>query len=98
MNDNSAKPSEPLNLTRKQLYDMVWSTPLLRLARTFHCSSTWLARICRDASVPVPTRGYWARKRAGKAARRQQLSRSADPDEVVVTYTPSDEPEEPAAK
>lgn len=97
MNEDRGAPPEQLSLTRKQLYDMVWSTPLLRLARTFQCSSTWLARICREAAVPVPRRGYWAKKRAGKAARRQSLPRASDPDEVVVTYTPSDEIAEPAA-
>lgn len=98
MNDHRGAPSEKLSLTRKQLCDMVWSTPMLRLARTFQCSSTWLARICRDAAVPVPPRGYWAKRRAGKAARRQPLPRSANPDEIVVSYTPQAETEEPAAK
>jgi hypothetical protein len=81
-------PSE--TLTRKQLYDMVWSTPMLRLARTFGCSATWLARICREASVPVPPRGYWAKKRAGKAVQRRGLPRSADPSEIVTSYSPPD--------
>lgn len=94
MDENRGGPSEQLSLTRKQLYDMVWSTPMMRLARQFHCSSTWLARICREASVPVPPRGYWAKKRAGKAAQRRGLPRSADPDEVVVSYTPPDATEE----
>lgn len=96
MNEDRGAPSEQLSLTRKQLYDMVWSTPMLRLSRTFQCSSTWLARICRDASVPVPPRGYWAKKRAGKAARRQALPRSASPDEIVVSYMPPSESSEPA--
>jgi hypothetical protein len=97
MDDTRGAPSECLSLTRKQLYDMVWSTPMLRLSRTFQCSPTWLARICREASVPVPPRGYWAKKRAGKAAHRRGLPRSADPEEVVVRYSPPDATAEPAA-
>lgn len=93
MDDHRGPPPERLELTRKQLYDMVWSMPMLRLARTFQCSPTWLARICREAEVPVPPRGYWAKKRAGKAARRQALRRSVDRDEVVVSYTPPDSSE-----
>jgi hypothetical protein len=97
MDDHRGAPPEKLSLTRKQLYDMVWSTPMLRLARTFQCSSTWLARICRESAVPVPPRGYWAKKRAGKAARRLPLRRSADPDEVVVSYTSIEEKDETPA-
>ena len=97
MTNDRGAPPEQLSLTRKQLYDMVWSTPMLQLARNFRCSSTWLARICRESSVPVPPRGYWAKKRAGKATRRQALRRSADPDEIVVSYTPAEEKDEKTA-
>lgn len=89
MHENRGGPSRQLSLTRKQLYDMVWSTPMMRLSRTFQCSSTWLARICRGASIPVPPRGYWAKKRAGKAVQRRGMPHSADPGEVVVSYSPS---------
>jgi hypothetical protein len=95
MTDNRGGPSEKLSLTRKQLYDMVWSTPMLRLARQFECSSTWLTRICRDASVPVPPRGHWTKKRAGKATQRRPLPRSTNPDEVVVSYKPPDAATQP---
>jgi hypothetical protein len=66
MDEGRGAPSEQLSLTRKQIYD-IWSTPMLRLARHFQCSSTWLARICREAAVPIPPRGYWAKKRAVSA-------------------------------
>lgn len=66
-------PDEPppghLALTRRELHEKVWSMPMTRLARTFRCSSTWLAEICADAGVPVPGRGYWARSAPASAHR-----------------------------
>lgn len=42
-------PPGHLALTRHELHDKVWSTPMTRLAREFRCSSTWLAQICAAA-------------------------------------------------
>lgn len=80
-------PPGHLALTRRELYEKVWSAPMIRFARAFRCSSTWFAQICADAGVPVPGRGYWAKKRAGKRATRRGLRKGLDP-EVVLHYVP----------
>jgi len=53
--------------TRKELYDKVWSEPLKTLAPQYGVSDVGLAKACRKAKVPIPPRGYWAKKRAGKS-------------------------------
>jgi hypothetical protein len=55
------------SFTRAALYELVWSEPMQSLARSFALSDRGLAKICAAANIPVPTRGYWARKEAGKA-------------------------------
>ena len=52
--------------TRKQLYDLVWSQPMKTVAAGVGISDVALAKQCKKANIPVPTRGYWAQKQAGK--------------------------------
>jgi hypothetical protein len=56
----------PLTLTRQTLYDLVWSKPMSDLAKEFNISDVGLAKRCRAVDVPIPYRGYWARKAAGQ--------------------------------
>jgi hypothetical protein len=56
----------PLILTRQTLYDLVWSKPMSDLAKEFHMSDVGLAKRCRAVDVPIPYRGYWARRAAGQ--------------------------------
>jgi hypothetical protein len=55
----------PLTLTRQALYDLVWSKPMVEVAQDFNMSDRGLAKRCAAVDVPVPPRGYWARKAAG---------------------------------
>lgn len=59
---------------RTELYDLVWSVPMKDLAPHFDISDVALAKRCKKADIPVPPRGYWARKQAG-----QKLSQPALP-------------------
>ena len=52
---------------RGELYDRVWATPMRTLAASVGISDVGLAKICRNANIPVPPRGYWARKSASQA-------------------------------
>lgn len=52
--------------TRKELYDLVWSQPMRAVAATIGISDVALAKHCKKADIPVPIRGYWARKKARK--------------------------------
>ena len=59
-------PTNYITLTRQELYDMVWATPMSSLAKDFGISDVALAKRCRAVDVPIPYRGYWARKTAGQ--------------------------------
>jgi len=52
--------------TRKELYDLVWSQPMKTVAAGVGISDVALAKHCKKANIPVPSRGYWAQKQAGK--------------------------------
>jgi hypothetical protein len=53
-------------LSRKTLYDLVWSEPMKNLATRFGISDVALKKACLRASIPTPDRGYWAKKEVGK--------------------------------
>ena len=60
-------------ITREELYDRVWSTPLSKLGPELGLSGRGLAKLCERKGVPVPSRGYWAKLRHGKAPKRTPL-------------------------
>lgn len=53
-------------LTRQELYELVWSEPISVIAKRVAMSDVGLAKACRRADVPIPERGYWAKRKAGK--------------------------------
>jgi hypothetical protein len=52
--------------TRRELYDLVWSEPVSVLSSRFGLSDVGFAKICRRIRIPLPPRGYWAKRSAGK--------------------------------
>ena len=64
---------DPLTLSREDLYELVWSKPMVELAKDFAMSDVGLAKRCRKLGIPVPGRGYWARVAAGQAPRQPTL-------------------------
>lgn len=60
-------------VTREELYDAVWSEPMIKLAERFKVSGNYLARVCDSLRVPRPDRGYWAKMAAGKAPAKPNL-------------------------
>ena len=63
----------PRIFTREELYELVWSAPVTKVAKDLGISGVALAKRCRRASIPVPPRGYWARVAAGQQIARPPL-------------------------
>jgi hypothetical protein len=66
-------PPKSQSFTRQQLYELVWSQPVTKLAKTLGISDVGLAKVCRRANIPVPQRGYWAKITAALPAARPEL-------------------------
>ncbi|RUM16833.1 hypothetical protein EFD56_21175 [Rhizobium phaseoli] len=56
-----------MEMTREQLYELVWSTPALQAGPRLGISANYLARVCTALEVPRPGLGYWAKRGAGIA-------------------------------
>jgi hypothetical protein len=55
------------SLSRKELHELVWTTPASKLAKESGISDVGLAKICWRHNIPRPTRGYWAKLANGNA-------------------------------
>jgi len=77
---------------RDELYEEVWATPMQTLAKKYGISDVGLAKVCRKLSIPLPGRGYWARKEAGQKVERLELPPLK---EKIVLQKPAPRPEPP---
>lgn len=73
---------------REVLYEQVWAEPVREVAKRYGVSDVALAKACRRLSVPLPGRGYWAKRRAGMAPPRPPLPATAGPRRVPVSGAP----------
>jgi hypothetical protein len=78
-----AKMPEP-ELTRRAMYDLVWSRPLTSVAEDFGISDVALKKICTKHRVPTPPRGYWAKRDAGKPTKQIPFYNTTDPQQEHI--------------
>ncbi|MGB4548592.1 MAG: hypothetical protein WBI10_06725 [Syntrophales bacterium] len=77
-----------ISIRRHELYKLVWSEPISRLARKYGYSDVWLAKICRRYNIPRPGRGYWARKQAGERVPTTPLPKKHDDPLIEISVRP----------
>lgn len=75
-------------LSRKELYELVWSTPMSKLAKRFNLSDVGLAKICKRYNIPRPGVGHWTKRAHGKPLTKESLPKATDPslDTVVIIH------------
>jgi hypothetical protein len=73
-------------LSRKELYELVWSEPMKILAPRFGISDVALKKACARAEIPTPGLGHWAKKAARKSTSQVALAERPPgmDNEVVV--------------
>jgi hypothetical protein len=82
---------------RTRLYEEVWAEPVEVVAKRYGVSRVALAKTCRKLGVPLPGRGYWAQKRAGRKLKRPPLraARKGESKEISVARLHRLEPPKP---
>lgn len=83
-----------ITVSRVELYNQVWSTPISQLAKQYGLSDVGFAKVCNRNNVPRPPRGYWAKIQAGIALRKTSLP---DPqnNQPIEFSDPSERPSTP---
>ena len=82
-----------IEVTRDELYRLVWAKPVTEIAKELGISNVGLAKICTRLSVPRPPRGYWQKLEFGKALTVPPLPSVGEVDPVRVFITPYQRPE-----
>src|SRR2546430_8319588 len=83
--------AEETRISREELYERVWTEPVRTVAKRFGVSDVTLAKDCKRLKIPLPGRGYWAKKAAGKNVPRIALPALPPNDAVTpreTTFSP----------
>jgi len=62
-----------IRMGREELFELVWSRPVSHIAEEWGISDRGLSKACTKLKIPVPPRGYWAKKQAGRRVRRARI-------------------------
>ena len=57
---------ENIKISRKELYDLVWSKPMSTLAKEYLISDNGLRKICKKFNIPLPQLGHWQKLQYNK--------------------------------
>lgn len=82
MEPKAALP-EAFEISREDLYEQVWATPINHLAEKFGVCGSYLARVCGALNVPRPPLGYWQKKAVGKADPQPELPSALPGDQLI---------------
>ena len=85
------KKHDRVTLHRERLYKEVWETPVFQLAPKYGVSDVGLAKKCRRMGIPLPPRGYWAKKEYGHKVEKQPLPPLQEKSRDEVTLNKSEE-------
>src|SRR5262245_27489414 len=88
-----------ISMTREQLYERVWATPVDALSKEFGISNVGLGKLCRRYAIPVPPRGHWAKKAAGHRTRTADLpvAKESWQNRITIHGSPRRESGDPEA-
>lgn len=80
-----------IELTRDELFKQVWERPMTKVAADYCISDVALRKVCIKHRIPVPGRGYWAKKAAGKNVKCALFRAVTDPyiNRIVIYRSPA---------
>jgi len=74
---------EEITLTRRELYDLVWSQPMLTLSKKYSISDVGLRKICIRMNIPLPDAGHWQKLQFKKRATIKALPKDFSGNEKI---------------
>lgn len=75
-----------IELTRKELYDMVWSTTLSKLTEQYAYTNDGIKNICNQFNIPMPDGSYWSKLKFNKQFKKEKLNPIfSGVDKIILT-------------
>jgi len=82
-----------ITFTRQELYDLVWSEPLITLSKKYCISDNGLRKICKRMNIPLPNIGHWQRVQYKKRVTTKKLpTNNTDKNTIELTRRDEDDP------
>lgn len=75
---------QSIEMTRQQLYDLVWSRSMGEAAASIPMSHVSLKKLCAKHEVPVPPQGHWRKSPARQATDKEPLPLSMGEQRIWV--------------
>lgn len=77
---------ETIELTRKELYDIVWSTTLSKLTQEYALSNDGIKKMCKQFEIPMPDNSYWSKLKFNKPVNKTELNSAfSGEDKIALT-------------
>src|SRR5580658_2681119 len=73
-----------VNLSREELYVLVWAEPVSRVAKRYGLSDYQFRQLCIRLSIPMPRQGHWNKRTAGKQSGPPPLPLNFKGDATVL--------------
>jgi hypothetical protein len=73
-----------IELTRKELYDIVWSTTLTKLTQRYAYTNEGIKKLCKQFEIPMPDRSYWSKLKFNKKFKKEKLNRIFGAIDIIV--------------
>ncbi len=77
------------SLTRQELYEQVWSKPMITLANEYSLSDNRLRKICKKYNIPIPPIGHWQKIQFNKKTTRIPLPKKENEEEIKINVQDS---------
>lgn len=75
-----------IGLTRKELYDLVWSKPVSKLIQEYAISNDGFKKLCKQFEIPMPNSGYWGKLKFNKKVVKENFNPNfRGEDKIVLT-------------
>jgi hypothetical protein len=75
---------EEFRISRKDLYQKVWSTPLTQLAKIYKISDVGLRKKCIKNDIPLPKVGHWSKIQHGKKVKKTSLPNPQEQKQITL--------------
>ena len=84
---------ETIELTRKELYDIVWSTPLSKLTQQYAYTNDGIKKLCKQFEIPMPDSSYWSKLKFNKKFKKENLNPVfGGVDKIILTIRKEGDP------
>lgn len=77
---------ENIEFTRKELYEIVWSTTLSKLTLQYAYTNDGIKKICKQFDIPMPDGSYWSKLKFKKQFKKEKLNPIfSGVDKIILT-------------